>query len=87
MGYDRGDSLPFDFLKQMELHLVQNRKENCGSFGGEGDISALDNFLNEYLLLGQFPGWILSLADNHQSGYFLTWIIAKLDNFTVFPPS
>ena len=25
MGYDRGDSFPFDF----EVHLVQNRKENC----------------------------------------------------------
>ena len=29
MGYDRGDSFPFDFLNQMEFHLVQNRKENC----------------------------------------------------------
>ena len=29
MGYDRGgDSLPFDFLKQMEFYLVQNWKEN-----------------------------------------------------------
>ena len=28
MGYDRGDSFPFDF-EQMEFHLVQNRKENC----------------------------------------------------------
>ena len=24
MGYDRGDSFSFDFLNQMELHLVQN---------------------------------------------------------------
>ena len=29
MGYDRGDSSPFDFLNQMEFHLVENRKENC----------------------------------------------------------
>ena len=29
MGYDRGDSFPFDFLNQMEFHLVQNRMENC----------------------------------------------------------
>ena len=29
MGYDRGDSFPFDFRNQMEFHLVQNRKENC----------------------------------------------------------
>ena len=29
MGYDRGDSFPFDFLNQMEFYLVQNRKENC----------------------------------------------------------
>ena len=43
MGYDRGDSIPFDFEpngipfgskskgkgNQMEFHLVQNRKENC----------------------------------------------------------
>ena len=29
MGYDRGDSFPFDFLNQMEFQLVQNRKENC----------------------------------------------------------
>ena len=29
MGYDRGDSFPFDFFNQMELHLVQNWKENC----------------------------------------------------------
>ena len=29
MGYDRGDSFPFDFLDQMEFHLVQNRKEIC----------------------------------------------------------
>ena len=29
MGYDHGDSFPFDFLNQMEFHLVQNRKENC----------------------------------------------------------
>ena len=28
MGYDPGDSFPFD-LNQMEIHLVQNRKENC----------------------------------------------------------
>ena len=28
MGYDRGDSFPFDFLNQMDFHLVQNRKEN-----------------------------------------------------------
>ena len=28
MGYDRGDSFP-SILNQMELHLVQNRKENC----------------------------------------------------------
>ena len=28
MGYDRGDSFPFD-LNQMEFHLVQNRNENC----------------------------------------------------------
>ena len=27
MGYDRGDSFPFDFLNQMEFHSVQNRKE------------------------------------------------------------
>ena len=29
MGYDRGDSVSFDFLNQMEFHLVQNRKQNC----------------------------------------------------------
>ena len=29
MGYDRGDSFPFDFLNQMDFNLVQNRKENC----------------------------------------------------------
>ena len=29
MGYDRGDSFPFDFLNQMDFHLVQNQKENC----------------------------------------------------------
>ena len=30
MGYDRGDSFPFDFPKQMEFHLCsENRKENC----------------------------------------------------------
>ena len=29
MGYDRGDGFPFDFLNQMEFHLVQNVKENC----------------------------------------------------------
>ena len=29
MGYDRGDSFPFDFLNHIEFHLVQNRKENC----------------------------------------------------------
>ena len=29
MGYDRGDSYPFDFLNQMGFHLVQNRNENC----------------------------------------------------------
>ena len=29
MGYDCGDSFPFDFLSQMDFHLVQNRKENC----------------------------------------------------------
>ena len=29
MGYDHGDSFPFDFLNQMEFHLVQNGKENC----------------------------------------------------------
>ena len=29
MGYDRGVSFPFDFLNQMEFHLVQNRMENC----------------------------------------------------------
>ena len=28
MGYDHGDSFPFDF-DQIEFHLVQNRKENC----------------------------------------------------------
>ena len=28
MGYDRGDSFPFDF-EEMEFHLVQNLKENC----------------------------------------------------------
>jgi len=28
MGYDSGDSFPFD-LTQIEYHLVQNRKENC----------------------------------------------------------
>ena len=27
MGYDRGDSFPFN-LNQMEFNLVQNRKEN-----------------------------------------------------------
>ena len=29
MGYDRGDSFPFNFLNQMEFNLVQNRTENC----------------------------------------------------------
>ena len=29
MGYDRGDSFPFDFLNQMKFHCVKNRKENC----------------------------------------------------------
>ena len=29
MGYDRGDSFPFNFLNQIDFHLVQNRKENC----------------------------------------------------------
>ena len=30
MGYDRGLTVfHFDFLNQMEFHLVQNRKENC----------------------------------------------------------
>ena len=29
MGYDRDDSSPFDFLNQIEFHLVLNRKENC----------------------------------------------------------
>ena len=28
MGYDRGDSFPFDF-NQMEIYSVKNRKENC----------------------------------------------------------
>ena len=28
MGYDRGDSFPFDF-KSNGVPLVQNRKENC----------------------------------------------------------
>ena len=28
MGYDRGDSFPFN-LNQIDFHLVQNRKENC----------------------------------------------------------
>ena len=28
MGYDRGDSLPFDF-EPNGIHWVQNRKENC----------------------------------------------------------
>ena len=28
MGYDRGDSFPFNFLNQLEFHLVQDRKEN-----------------------------------------------------------
>ena len=29
MGYDRGDSFPFDFEPNMDFYLVQNRKENC----------------------------------------------------------
>ena len=29
MGYDRGDSFPFDFLNQMGIHLVQNREKSC----------------------------------------------------------
>ena len=39
MGYDRGDRFPFDFLNQMQFHLIQitvvipfgseNRRENC----------------------------------------------------------
>ena len=29
MGFDRGNSFPFEFLNQMEFHLAQNRKENC----------------------------------------------------------
>ena len=29
MGYDRGDSFPFNFLNQMKFHLVQNRNGNC----------------------------------------------------------
>ena len=29
MGYERGDSFPFDFLNQVEFYLVQNQKENC----------------------------------------------------------
>ena len=28
MGYDRGDTFPFDF-EQMDFHLVHKRKENC----------------------------------------------------------
>ena len=28
MGYDRGDSFPFD-LNQVDFHLVQNQIENC----------------------------------------------------------
>ena len=44
MGYDRGDSFPFDFLNQMEIHLVKNWKENCDhdhipfSLKGKGNI-------------------------------------------------
>ena len=29
MGYDRGDSFPLNILNQIQIHLVQNRKENC----------------------------------------------------------
>ena len=29
MGYDHGDSFPFNFEPKIEFHLVQNRKENC----------------------------------------------------------
>ena len=29
MGYDRGDSFSFDFLNQIEFHLIQNQKEDC----------------------------------------------------------
>ena len=29
MGYDNGYSFHFDFLNQIEFHLVQNRMENC----------------------------------------------------------
>ena len=28
MEYDRGDRFPFDFLNQIEIHLVQIQKEN-----------------------------------------------------------
>ena len=29
MGYDRGDSFPFDFEPNGSFHFVQNLKENC----------------------------------------------------------
>ena len=47
MGYDGGDSFPFDFMNQMGFHLVQNRKENCHhhhipfNLKGNGNIVSL----------------------------------------------
>ena len=46
MGYDRGDSFPFNLLNKMEFHLVRNQfkceRKLIHSFLSEGDNNELE---------------------------------------------
>ena len=50
MGYDHGDTSPFDFLNQIEFHLIHNRKKICHhehipfNLKGNGNIVLSDNY-------------------------------------------
>ena len=49
MGYDRGDSFP-SILNQMEVHLAQNRKENC-QISMIADAKYQSRKINEHILV------------------------------------
>ena len=76
MGYDSGDSFPFD-LNQMEIHLVQDRKENCHHDHIPFNVKENGNIVPcpNHRVLGGL--WVYTVKQNNQQDVFNARYVAK----------
>ena len=64
MGYDRGDSFPYDFLNQMKFHLVQKiERKTCHHDHMPFDVKGNGNIVFSATADAFFPSSGINLID------------------------